>query len=166
MNQLIRNARLILYHLIIPNHPLKASYLASISGISINNVLKAIAFLRANGIAVLSAPTPIGGYVFSSSSLPKSVCRFEENTPVKIKGKKPTARISRGARDVLNVLKKAQRLMTMRELSDLTGINAREAIAELRAKGVEVMSFPTRCGGYGLPRKNFVKQTKLYRFAA
>lgn len=133
----------------------------------ISQVDNALRQYRRNIGKILSYPTKKGGIDVSiGRPAPTHIWHYEENTPVKRRGKKPTTRISRGARDVLNVLKKAQRLMTMRELSTLTGINAREAIAELRAKGVEICSFPTRKGGYGLPGKSFVKQAELYRFVA
>ncbi len=160
------NATHILILLLFINQSMTAREIAAVLGISVNEVHAAIKFLRKSSVPIESACTRRGGYSIGGIFM---ICPYEPNYFVGIKGKKPTSPISADARALLNILNKANRLLTLRKLSILLGKDAAEVIKliiELRAKGDEVYSFPSPCGGYGLPRKNFVKQNMLYRFAA
>lgn len=153
----------ILILLLFINQSMTAREIAAVLGISVNEVHAAIKFLRKSSVPIESACTRRGGYSIGGIFM---ICPYVPNSPVIIKGKKPTSPISADARALLNILNKANRILSLRQLSYLLGKEATKVIFELRSKGLQVYSYPTGCGGYGLPRKNFVKQNMLYRFAA
>lgn len=123
--------------------------------------------------SIRSYPTRIGGIALpvGGPGEPTHIWHYEKNSPSAYATKPNKAvAISREARNLLNILKKASRLLKFKEIVALgvaLGINnPGKAIIELRNAGVNVLSFPTRKGGYGLADKGFVMSTNLYRFAA